>query len=170
MDEIEKYRVDNVANNLELRVKYMRNQIDKDDFESRIHRDNKKHDKKREIHEVLQMFLHTVTDIIYRARDVLIKNRGKYIYKKDLPEEELAKRTAKNIVTCEVNKILEEVETIRLYSNECFAEIAHVYGCKAREIVIVDRLTHYGDIFRFIPDPVKKKAADNTPPQAPVVA
>jgi hypothetical protein len=169
-DQMPAYRVDQVANNLDLRVKYMRNQIDKDTFQSRIHRDNKKHEKKREMNEILGMFVQAVTDIVYRALDYCKNNVNMAIFKKGTPEEK-----TKQVI--EVNNILNEIDAIRLYSNECLAEIADTYDCKAMHIVLYSthtNRTQYGNILVTVPDAFlkegKKEAKKKVLPAATAVA
>lgn len=137
------YRVNNaVDNNQELRVKYMRNELTIESFKSRIHRDSKKYEMNREITDILTMFIQTVTDIIYRALDVVTTGRdlfkeinvNSYTNLLDNPENEMKKKDAEAIET-KALLIFEELEPIRNYANECLAEIAKTYGLKQKHII-----------------------------------
>jgi hypothetical protein len=139
------YRVNNVENNQELRIQYMRNKMDKDAFQIRVQRDNKKHEKNREICEVLQMFVNTVTDILYRAYDVMsqsptifnarwVPGRGE-----DLDNE-------RKQLEQEVLQIIMEIKPLRVYANECLAEIADVYGNRAKKLVFYRSDRVYSDV------------------------
>jgi hypothetical protein len=112
--QMPRYRVDMVENNLELRVMYMRNQLDKTQFQIRLQRDNKKHEKHREIYQVLQLFVQTVTDIIFRIIDVLQKEKT-FIKAVD---------------------ILLEIDELVKYVNDCLLDIARTYGSKVKQIRI----------------------------------
>ena len=113
------YVENQTQNNQELRIKYMRNKIDKKTFQKYIHRDNKKHEKKREIHEVAQMFIQTVTDIMYRAKECIKK-----LVKLD------------DTVMGEVDIVFKEIDTITSYTNECLREIADIYNSTPMHIVL----------------------------------
>jgi hypothetical protein len=83
----------------------MRNKITKEEFSRSIQRENKKHEKKREIYGVLNLFVQTVTDIVFRARN-------------DISSSEPVEK---------VIAVLEEVEQIRNYVNNCLLEIGQTY-------------------------------------------
>ena len=111
--QLPRYQVDPVENNVLLRVQYMRKIIDKDTFQTRIQRDNKKHGKKREMFEVINLFIHMTTDILFRFRE---------LSRVTTTTEEVLKDT------------LAEVEQIRLYVNECLIDVSHTYGAKPKSI------------------------------------
>jgi len=90
----------------------MRQRIDKDTFMQRVQRDNKKFEKKREIYNILTLFIQTVTDIMFRFQDAV----NKLISYEDL------------------EKILDEIVAIQEYSNECLVDISETYGSKAKKI------------------------------------
>lgn len=94
--------------NEDLRIKYMRNFITEDDFKTVLQRNEKKCEKYREIHNILDVLKTTVTDIIIRFIDHLEKCRaGNWEY-----------------------KILKEVEPIINYANECLSDISKTYKSK----------------------------------------
>lgn len=113
---IRRYQVDDVVNNQDLRVKYLRNQIDENDMKYTLQKNNKKVEKKREIYNVFILFINTVTDILYRLHD-LINTDG---YMGNINEEKLV----------DIEKILIEIKVIVQYTNECFDDIEKTYKCK----------------------------------------
>jgi hypothetical protein len=148
--QLPQYRVNNVVDtNQELRIKYMRNELTIESFKARIHRDNKKYEMNREIHDILTMFIQTVTDIIYRALDVV--STGRELFKLvnayanfgfvDNAENDAAKKNAEATkkaaeeIEIKTLRIFEEIEPIRNYANECLAEIAKTYGLTQKHIV-----------------------------------
>ena len=115
--------VNNVDKHLALRVSYMRNQIDKETFQKRIQRDNKRYEQKREICEILEMLCNTVTDIMYRAQNDI----GRI----PVVMSELELRLD---LFDELKKTLGEIDSIVIYVNDCLAEISTTYNSKAKKI------------------------------------
>jgi len=107
----------NHENNRELREKYLTNHLSETEFKVRIQRSNKMHEKKKEIYEILTLFIQSMTDILFRLYYQLLRKNNS-----------LTK-------TNHVMSHLQEVETIRLYANECLEEIARVYKNKPLYIV-----------------------------------
>jgi hypothetical protein len=112
--ELPKYRVDEVENNVSLRVKYMRNKITKEEFQKLIQQANKRNEKKRETYGILQLLVTTVTDILNRVRQNIV-------YCKDKEFDEALK------TLLEVNEITE-------YTNECLTDISNTYNSKPKHI------------------------------------
>jgi len=106
--DIPLYQVDPVINNEMLRIGYLRKELQEDEFKKKVQRSNKKQEKKREICSILQMFVQTVTDIFHRLDNHIQQHT------KD--------------VSSLVTVYLEEVEGIRVYTNECLREIATTYN------------------------------------------
>ena len=113
-----KYRVnDNDNNNTTLlRIKYMRNNITKEEFQVKIQQANKKREKCREIYDVLHMFINTGTEIIYRTRTEI----GKY----------------ENGSLDKANSTLNEIISLSDYVNECLLDIADTYNSKPINITV----------------------------------
>jgi hypothetical protein len=86
----------------------MRNNISEADFKIALQRNEKKNDKSNEIRNVLDILFSTITEIMYRFRAHLHAA---------LPNQWTL-------------DILEEVDPIVDYANECLADIAHTYGSK----------------------------------------
>jgi len=101
-------QVNYVERNQSLRIAYMRNNISEADFKIALQRNEKKNDKTNEIRNVLDILFSTITEIMYRFRAHL-------------------QATLPNQWTLD---ILEEVDPIVDYTNECLADIAHTYGSK----------------------------------------
>jgi hypothetical protein len=62
-DVLPHYHTNNVTNNLDLRVKYLMNEITEANFKLRLQQREKKNVKKKEIHDVLEMYLFTSVDL-----------------------------------------------------------------------------------------------------------
>jgi len=107
------FNVGDNENNLELRVSYMRQEIDKETFMQRLQRNNKKFEKKKEIYNILSMFIQTVTDIMFRFQENVNKSE---------------------LLVAEII-VNDEIQAIQDYSNECLKDIAETYGNKPKKIV-----------------------------------
>jgi len=106
---INHFRYNHLTNNEKLRIQYMRKQITEDLFKTYIQQQDKKHQKNREISNVLNMVYETCTDIMFRFLE--------FIKKPDIEFEA-------------ANKILNEVDAIVKYSNDCFVKISRTYKSK----------------------------------------
>jgi hypothetical protein len=131
--EVPRFEVDNVVNNEGLRVRYMRNQIDEPTFKILLQREHKKHEKKREIHDILRLFTQSITDILYRCRHVY--------------DEEETRRKTRNYQPTpwvdEMNKILDEVGPLVTYVNECLEDVSNIFKCVTWRIDLYNRHRHY---------------------------
>jgi Na+/phosphate symporter len=104
------YAVNHVLDNEDLRIDYLRQKITEEEFKTRIQRAEKKHQKKKEIHDVLTMLINTITDIIYRFHEH-VDNISQFF----IPISD---------------DILKEVDEIVIYANECLSDISTVYNSK----------------------------------------
>ena len=100
------YNIGNHMNRNEyLRIQYMRNIISEVQFKTQLQRNEKRVEKKREIHNVLDIILTTLTDIILRFEA--------------------------HLNTAEIDDwnmdILEEIDPIVDYANGCLLDISRVY-------------------------------------------
>jgi hypothetical protein len=91
-----------------LRVAYMRNRITETEFKTQLQRSEKKAEKSREIYNVLEILVTTITDIVHRFEDHL-------------------NNSANNMWEM---TILEEIDPIVEYANECFRDISRTYNSK----------------------------------------
>lgn len=94
--------------NESLRIAYMRNRITEADFKTQLQRSEKKAEKSREIYNVLEILVTTATDIIHRFEDHL-----------NAAADNMWEMT-----------ILEEIDPIVEYANECLRDISKTYNSK----------------------------------------
>ena len=129
------YVVDHVENNLELRVAYLMNEITEEEFKVKAQRANKQHQKKREMGDIIRLYVQTATDILSRlneyvhSRADLVEQEGDKIL--SVRARTLEERT---VIRKRVDDILNEVAVIQEYANECLVDIANTYGSKVRAI------------------------------------
>lgn len=105
------FRRDNIRDNLDLRTKYLMDEIDEQKLKKMLQIREKNSSKKHEISNILGMVVASATDIMYRFVEEM-----KY-------EESMT-----------------EFNALREYVNECFRDVASVYKCKEYEIDPVFRL------------------------------
>jgi len=106
--DVERYRYNYEDNNRNLRVQYMRNFINEDQFKVLLQQQDKRNDKNREIRDILQMVVNTVTDIIFRFHDEIKKRDWRY--------------------TPEIENYEKEIEHIIEYANECLMVVSKTYS------------------------------------------
>lgn len=122
-----------MENNLELRVEYLQKKISEEEFKIKVQRANKMHEKKREMSGVLNLFVTTVGDIMYRI-EMYIQGLNR--------DQLLVSASAKINAETQVGVMLDEVEVIRNYTNECLMTIASTYGSKPKQLVMYDIFAH----------------------------
>ena len=113
--ELVRFPADRVLNNQDLRIDYLRNKISEENFKIQIQRLDKKHQKNREIHNIFTILNNTVTDILYRFESEV---RSANFYARSIEEKQ------------STIDILNEIDRIREYVNECLLEISKTYGSK----------------------------------------
>jgi hypothetical protein len=113
--ELVRFPADRVLNNQDLRIDYLRNKISEENFKIQIQRLDKKHQKNREIHNIFTILNNTVTDILYRFESEV---RSANFYTRSIEEKQ------------STIDILNEIDRIREYVNECLLEISKTYGSK----------------------------------------
>lgn len=131
------YRVDHVENNIRWRVAFMRGFITEEVFIKNIQRDNKKHEKYREIHDILQLLVQTVTDIMFRA--------FAKVHEVCVEQAELTTAQKKERLV-EMNPILDEIPKIQEYVNECLGEISVTYNCVQYKVELERNNNHNRNI------------------------
>lgn len=99
-------QADRLQDNLQMRIQFMRNQIEKTEFKKRIQKNEKENEKKHEITNVLIMYINCMTDIFYRLIDK----------PKDVKQNEV------------------EMNALKNYANESFARIGKTFNSKKYEI------------------------------------
>lgn len=93
--------------NQDLRVRYLRKEIDEDEFKTLLQRKDKRRKKNQEIMHILQTIYNGTVDIIFRV------------------EREI--KSLREYPTRDVFSILNEVQTLVDYSNDCFLDVAKTY-------------------------------------------
>ena len=91
--------------NMQLRIDYMRNKINKDGMKKILQKREKETIKKTELSNVLGMYVSCMTDLFYRLYD----------------ENDLV-------------KIRKEMIELKKYVNDCFQKISKSYNCKEYSI------------------------------------
>ena len=70
---MERYTVTNeYRRNLELRMQYMKGNMNESTFKDTLQKDNKRHEKMREMREILDLVIVSATDILYRFYDGIL--------------------------------------------------------------------------------------------------
>jgi hypothetical protein len=124
--ELGRYRADNVLNNEKLRVDYMRNRMEEEKFKVMVQREHTKFEKKKEIYDILTLFIQTSTDIMFRfMQELETINRQKVITIRtlDVPPSDT-----------QLFAILEEIQPLVEYVNECFDTISKTYNSVTLEL------------------------------------
>jgi hypothetical protein len=120
---IPRYQVDDVENNVEYRIQYLDNKLNDKEFAAKLFQNNKRFEKNKEILEVLQMFVQTMTEIILRV--------GQWTTDFDInyninPTDE-NKLERQNIFEEKTHEILDETSRLETYVNECLKDISITY-------------------------------------------
>ena len=102
--------------NLESRILYLDNKIDKESFIRRVRKDSKKSELHREIRQVLDMFVNVVSDIMMEFHRMILR---------DASNEDLSLKIA-------------EVETLRIYVNDILVDIFRSFQYQTRQIQVMD--------------------------------
>jgi hypothetical protein len=103
------------------RVDYLMNRLTEEDFKLQLQRDDKQHHKNQEINDIFRIVVDTVTDILYRFLDYV---------------------QSSNTVGSEFNMtILEEINTIVDYANECLADVSRTYS--SSRLVLDNKINLY---------------------------
>jgi hypothetical protein len=119
------FTTDNIiTRNLESRIKYMRNIIDENKFKNLLEKRYREETKKREIRNMLNMYITCMIDIIYR-----------FIESPDLIQEDQYKRRYEISLmlvpnTQNIIKDNYEMENLREYTNECLENVGRMYNSK----------------------------------------
>ena len=110
-----RFTVDRVLDNRDLRIAFMRGRLTEDEFKNQLQRENKRHEKRREVGDVLRLFVSAATDIAFRYRSAIM-----------LP------------VRPDCISILREVSVLVEYSNECLHAISVAFSCSRQKRVIFE--------------------------------
>ena len=151
--EIPKYQVDDIIDNQDLRILYLRQKITEENFKTELHRRIKKQDYKREHFQLLAMFKNTATDILYRYFDTLqtdnkniiqlfVPNHSTHCYSNNclttcynprrFRDSPLYTNEEKEEMYNKSDAILNEIDSLVDYVNECLKTIAKSFGTVSR--------------------------------------
>ena len=152
-----RYRPDAIQNNLELRVKYLTEQITKEEFKSALSRESKHFNKKREISQVIQTVVFGMSDILTRLVNTLRELRITPSASRPELEDSLSEAKEKthrvfvgrmresyrrqNTDIDDVEKILgmfSEMDVLIDYANECLEFICKQYKLTRVAIFVRD--------------------------------
>lgn len=103
--------------NLDLRIKYINNEIDEKNFKTRICSSEKKREKNRELVNILTMYCHSSIDMIYR------------LYTNMFDFEKSVKIKESTIKKVDIS-ILDEYNNLIEYANDNLQRICKIYGIK----------------------------------------
>jgi hypothetical protein len=125
--DIPTFNVNREITNEDLRIRFLLNGITEKQFKNTICSRETKHEKNREIHDILVMFVHSATDIIYRIYDdgySFINNNGiqlNFLIGKELTE--LINYVNENLLN--IHKIYNST-TLMKYRDNCKMEITSI--------------------------------------------
>jgi len=110
-----------VNNNLDLRMKFVKSEISENQFKMFLQKRHKKQIVNQDIAEILYMYTNTFTEIVYRHLDMYYQKYGNTVQK----------------TTPIYFSLRNELNELRIYTNQCFNNISKLY--KSREIHIDDK-------------------------------
>ena len=125
LDVLPKYRPDAIQNNLELRIRYLTEQISQVDFKHALSRETKKYSSKVEIGQVIQTVIVGMSDILNRLIGYL----------------RLTHNNTENTNYCDVQPIFQfysEIDLLIEYANQCLSNICEQYKLTRSAIFIRD--------------------------------
>lgn len=145
---VPRFRTDDINNNLELRVKYLQNEIDEDMFKTKVQRSNKLHEKKKEIYDVLILVVTALTEIVLRMYNTLpfdfckkIINPHNGTYNRESMYLHSKNQNDNIYIGCKYDgcidltdslneclKISKEIPELAKYTNECLNDISFSYN------------------------------------------
>ena len=134
--QIYNFRVDDLENNLDLRIKYLRNEITEDVFKRKCQQRNKKNEQNRDIYNIANLLVQTYIDIIYRFHEETkswsrLPNTIKHHEYKWSNLKESLKAFIKVI-----DNYFIELHNIIKYCNNLLIENKNIYGGKGYEITL----------------------------------
>jgi hypothetical protein len=118
------YETHRFNDNQDLRVSFLRNQIDENYFRTTLQKREKARQKKEEYYRLFAMMIQCITEIIYRYR-----------------EEEGQVRMTEFVARVDRvsdTRFLDEIENLITYVNECLANISRTYSCQRYGVSIRD--------------------------------
>lgn len=101
-----------IVNNTDIRVRFMLNEISEEQFKIVLQKREKKTNKKKEVLDIMTMFVHTGSDILRHITDIL-------------PQEET--RTSVDMDT--IREQVDIINKLRKYVNSQFNRIGKIFSC-----------------------------------------
>jgi ribosome-associated translation inhibitor RaiA len=96
--------LDRLNDNLQMRIDYMRNKINKEDFKKVLQKKEKENMKRGEISNIIGMYVSVMTDLMYR------------------------------VLGGGVGSVKSEMNELRVYTNNCLEVVSKTYNCKKYSI------------------------------------
>lgn len=122
-----RYRHDAILDNQELRVKFLTEEFSEEQFRSNLFREAKKFNKEREIGQVIQTVVYAMTDILNR----IIQYFREIADKMDNPSDRTGTGTGTGTLCVidldKITSLMNEINELMDYANECLAKICVVY-------------------------------------------
>ncbi len=108
--ELPRFNVNNINENLDLRVAFMRDKLTEDEFKRRVQQREKSVQKRTDLQNILNMLLSCATEIMYRYAEQYNQTRKKE--------------------TFSYAEWIMELDNLRVYTNDCLKDVSEVYKCK----------------------------------------
>lgn len=148
-EEINNFRVDDLENNLDLRIKYLTNEITEDIFKRKCQQRNKKNEQNRDIYNIANLLVQTYTDIIYRFHESTSWwSRPPNHFKHHQNKWSNLKESMKTFIKLIDNYFI-ELHNIIKYCNNLLIENKNIYGGKGYEITVTSNRYQIGYTNRF---------------------
>jgi hypothetical protein len=125
--EMPRTRVDPVVSCQPLRIQYIKGQMTEQEFRVQVQRLHKKHEKKREIFDVLTVYIQSATDILFRFGE-LVREQGD----KGIQLLRVGNQAGYDEMVRERSRLLDEVRVLVDYCNGCFEDIGKMFQGKPR--------------------------------------
>lgn len=137
----QRFRTDQIVNNLDIRINYLDNKITEKKFKSDILRRDKAYEKKQDIFNVIQLAIRAVTDIIYRLENNLTRKFTALNNNFGSTDNKYAQTELLNILDKDIDGALLEVKNIVDYCNNLFDEHSKTYDCKRWKLKLITTRT-----------------------------
>ena len=116
--ELPKFPVGELPETEKYRIEYLKNKINEESFKVRVQRAHLAFEKKKEIRQIISMFIQSATDIMHRFFEELQKAT-----KPPIGFHGVKSKTAPIFVNIE-----SEITALIAYTNECFQDISKTYN------------------------------------------
>ena len=128
--DMPRFIVNNMMDNESLRIRYMRQQMDEATFKVQLHREQKKYEKKQEIHGILNLYITSITDILYRSMDVFrTYQEAKGIRTRTRSATHGEEQQLKAVSVEQMHQVIDEIVPLLAYINECLEDVSNTFHC-----------------------------------------